>query len=172
MDELWNKLPLSWQDYFSNFDLQSLCYFLDLNSANDGIEKVVPLSLSALRVLLNRNIIQREAINSINVEDPGKQYLHSHKRLKKIFEKHIKPKKLHEIDKFSSLCNEISKKTNTNHIVDVGAGLGHLSRVLSFSYGLKMCCIEQQPSLTQQARYIFIITFITSYLISSYYSSD
>lgn len=38
------------------------------------------------------------------------------------------------------------------YIVDIGSGLGHLVRMLSYGYGLKVCGIEAQNKLNTQAR--------------------
>lgn len=63
----------------------------------------------------------------------------------------IKPKKQHEIEKMAKKCFYIAKKLNIKYIVDFGSGLGHLARILSFSYGLNVCCLEMQSTLNQQA---------------------
>lgn len=36
----------------------------------------------------------------------------------------------------------MSKQARTDHVVDVGAGLGHLSRLLTFAHGLKVTTVE------------------------------
>lgn len=52
----------------------------------------------------------------------------------------------------SQLCAATSKETNTQYIVDVGGGLGHLCRVLAFRHRKRLCCIEKQESLNRQAK--------------------
>lgn len=37
-------------------------------------------------------------------------------------------------------------------IVDFGSGLGHLSRLLNYGYGFKVCTIEAQKELTDQVK--------------------
>lgn len=49
------------------------------------------------------------------------------------------------------LCYEMAVKTNCYFILDVGSGLGHLSRMLSFGYGLQVCSFEAQGYLSQEA---------------------
>jgi cyclopropane fatty-acyl-phospholipid synthase-like methyltransferase len=36
----------------------------------------------------------------------------------------------------------VSEMCGCHHVVDVGAGLGHLSRLLTFAYGLKVTTVE------------------------------
>ncbi|XP_070203805.1 uncharacterized protein [Littorina saxatilis] len=59
-----------------------------------------------------------------------------------IFRKHVKPKKQHEIRQLGKVINLVSKQARTDHVVDVGAGLGHLSRLLTFAHGLKVTTVE------------------------------
>lgn len=75
----------------------------------------------------------------------------NHPKLKQIFTKHVKPKKRHEVEKMSRVCKEVADELGIEYIVDFGAGLGHLSRVLAYGYGLKVCCLEQNAELTKQA---------------------
>lgn len=65
--------------------------------------------------------------------------------------KNIKEKKRHEIEKMSQLTARIARDCDVQYIVDFGAGLGHLARALAFNYGAKVCCLEQQLVLTEQA---------------------
>lgn len=65
--------------------------------------------------------------------------------------KNIKEKKRHEIEKMSELTARIAHENNIKYIVDFGAGLGHLARSLTYGYRLKVCCLEQQVILTDQA---------------------
>ncbi|XP_064620857.1 methyltransferase-like protein 25B isoform X2 [Lineus longissimus] len=58
------------------------------------------------------------------------------------YRRHVKPKKQHEIKKLGEVVNCLSRKQDCDHVVDIGAGQGHLSRVLSFGYGLKVTTVE------------------------------
>ncbi|XP_059173577.1 methyltransferase-like protein 25B isoform X2 [Physella acuta] len=59
-----------------------------------------------------------------------------------IFRKHVKLKKQHEISKLGQVINLLSHACVSRNVVDVGAGLGHLSRLLTFQYSLKVTTIE------------------------------
>ncbi|ELT93725.1 hypothetical protein CAPTEDRAFT_126903, partial [Capitella teleta] len=56
--------------------------------------------------------------------------------------KHVKPKKQHEIIHLSETISDLTRSVNCDHVVDIGAGQGHLSRCLNFAYGLKVTTIE------------------------------
>ena len=62
---------------------------------------------------------------------------------------------------FKFSCFQILKdcvlETNCNYIVDIGAGMGHLARVLVFKYGLSVTCVEQDPLLIAQAKYEILL---------------
>jgi hypothetical protein len=73
-------------------------------------------------------------------------------KLLKLFWKNVKAKKRHEISIMSKICYETAVKTDCFYIVDIGSGLGHLSRLLNYGYGFKVCTIEAQEVLSQQAK--------------------
>jgi hypothetical protein len=73
------------------------------------------------------------------------------KILNQIFNKNIKPKKQHELQRMSDTCSLVSSITGCQTVVDVGAGVGHLSRHLSFRHGLNVICLECQSELGDQA---------------------
>lgn len=76
----------------------------------------------------------------------------THPKLKTyLTQKSIKAKKRHEIERMSRLTASVANEHSVEYIVDFGAGLGHLARSLTYGYGLKVCCLEQQISLTQSA---------------------
>lgn len=62
--------------------------------------------------------------------------------LRNIFHKHVKPKKQHELYRMGQCCAAISSATGCKTVVDVGAGVGHLARFLSYGHGLKLVCLE------------------------------
>ena len=56
------------------------------------------------------------------------------------------------------LCDHLSCR----HVVDVGAGLGHLSRLLSFGHGLKTTTLEatdfHAPKASQFDKYVLTLS--------------
>ncbi|XP_046387278.1 methyltransferase-like protein 25B [Ischnura elegans] len=74
------------------------------------------------------------------------------KGLRRPFLKHVSPKKIHEIFKMADVVCQIAEETGVTCVVDVGSGIGHLARLLSFGHGLSVCCIEAQETLSCRAR--------------------
>ncbi|ESP00676.1 hypothetical protein LOTGIDRAFT_157966 [Lottia gigantea] len=62
--------------------------------------------------------------------------------LRNVFRKHVKPKKQHEIGRLAKGVSIVSEVSQCKNIVDVGAGLGHLSRILAFNQGLTVTTVE------------------------------
>ncbi|XP_076101879.1 methyltransferase-like protein 25B [Mytilus galloprovincialis] len=58
------------------------------------------------------------------------------------FRKHIKPKKQHEILQLGKLISLLSQASGSKHVIDVGSGQGHLSRILTFGHSLKVTTVE------------------------------
>jgi len=56
----------------------------------------------------------------------------------------VKPKKQHELSRLSQICALVANTAECKTVVDVGAGVGHLSRQLSYIYGLDLVCVESQ----------------------------
>ena len=78
----------------------------------------------------------------------GKQ----HKNLQHIFRKHVKPKKQHEIARLGSLVKSISESNNISQIVDIGSGVGHLSRLLAYAHSLKTVSIDSKENYVESAQ--------------------
>ena len=78
----------------------------------------------------------------------GKQ----HKNLQHVFRKHVKPKKQHEIARLGSLVKSVSESRNITQIVDVGSGVGHLSRLLAYAHNLKTVSIDAKQNFVESAQ--------------------
>lgn len=89
---------------------------------------------------------------STEVHLPKEPSVYANPKIRNIIsKKNIKLKKRHEIEKMSQVTAQIAQDCGVEYVVDFGSGLGHLARALSYGYGLKVCCLEQQTSLTEQA---------------------
>ncbi|XP_046583970.1 probable methyltransferase-like protein 25 [Haliotis rubra] len=64
--------------------------------------------------------------------------------LEHVYRKHVKPKKQHEIQKLSQTISHLCCQCRCSPVVDVGAGLGHLSRILTFAHGVKVTTVEAE----------------------------
>lgn len=82
---------------------------------------------------------------------------YNHPKLRNLFRKRIKPKKQHEIERMANKVATTAIDGGVEYILDFGAGLGHLSRFLGYGYGLRVCCLEQQKQLTEEAKYANIV---------------
>lgn len=177
MEDHWHRMPKSWAQTFEKFPPENLANLLTAERCDT--QRLWPLSLLALQSALSRLCIPREPMpfeykqvseraHSIelkliifflffqNVFDVNNNNLRkqckTHEKLQTILtKKNIKEKKRHEIDKMSQLTARIANDCNACYIVDFGAGLGHLARALAFDFGAKVCCLEQQSTLIEQA---------------------
>lgn len=111
--------------------------------------EVVPLSLNCLRILLKNLCLPR---NNIIIESKSTKNFYSDEKLMNLFWKNVKVKKRHEVMEMAKLCYSTALKTDCFYIVDVGSGLGHLSRILAYGYNFNVLSIEANEDLTQQAK--------------------
>lgn len=145
VEKHWNKLPDCWQSFFAQSELSSLGNLLNYNVPL-VLNKVCPLSLICLRLLLAKfTFCRRPVPRSTNEpETPGGNFL-------KYLWKNVKQKKRHEIDAVAKLCRQQAASNGCHHIVDIGSGVGHLSRMLSYGYGFKVCTFEANETLVKSA---------------------
>ncbi|XP_052830130.1 methyltransferase-like protein 25B isoform X2 [Octopus bimaculoides] len=73
-----------------------------------------------------------------DIKCSGGQYV----SLDAYYRKHVKPKKQHEIHQMSKVIGDLCHIIKCDKVVDVGAGLGHLSRLLNFKYNLTVTTVE------------------------------
>ncbi|XP_033211699.1 protein RRNAD1 [Belonocnema kinseyi] len=166
LEDLWNKLPGEWQNTLDVVSPQELGKWI----LGEACERVWPLSLMALRevirsLVINRNHNEGEAIKCKKRSSEGKSFnsleeldsVNSNlyvndSKFNNLFIKHVKTKKRYEIEKMSQILGDCALKANCKCVVDIGAGMGHLARVLAFKYGFSVTCVEQDPLLTAQAK--------------------
>ncbi|XP_055916823.1 methyltransferase-like protein 25B [Eupeodes corollae] len=149
VDNHWSKLPNSWQNHLEPLDPHDLANIL---SGNNESSSVRPLSILCLMSLMKKLCISRDIANFASSETYP--FILDHPKLKNLFTKCVKPKKRHEIAKMAKVCNKSYIDNSVDFVVDFGAGLGHLARVLGYAYGVQVCCLEMQDSLNDQARII------------------
>ncbi|KAJ3639357.1 hypothetical protein Zmor_002719 [Zophobas morio] len=142
----WNKLLTNWQISLKDLSSADISQLLDYEGHMRG--KTWPLSIIALKRILISLSLSRKMIN-LPIENP---YFTKDEKLLQLFWKNVKAKKRHEISIMSKICYDSALKTDCFYIVDIGSGLGHLSRMLNYGYGFKVCTIEAQASFSQQAR--------------------
>ncbi|KAK2579480.1 hypothetical protein KPH14_010794 [Odynerus spinipes] len=172
-EKLWNKLPESWKLALQDIPPDEFGVWL---SRELPCKRVLPLSLLALRQVIDilqlkrdyksvNNILQCEKARKMqteckkltslcllensqqleNVDSASKKFIN-------LFKKHVKKKKIHEIEEMAQICAHYAYKSNCRCIVDIGAGVGHLARILNCQHGLHVACIEQDELLSKKAR--------------------
>jgi len=75
-----------------------------------------------------------------------------HSGLRHVFRKHVKPKKQHEMCRLARLIDSVEKNQELACVLDIGAGVGHLSRYLSYNYKLQVACVDGDGQLTGSAK--------------------
>ncbi|XP_077114272.1 methyltransferase-like protein 25B isoform X4 [Ranitomeya variabilis] len=157
-DNLWDTLPESWRIALSDLTAPELAHLLlsNSNTRNASYRSVWPLSLLALKVTAQTLSYQRTPrpdVGSADMKRPA-EFQSNHCQsslLHPLFRKHVKPKKQHEIQRLGKLVKKLSDVTGCNHVVDIGSGQGHLSRVLSFGHGLGVTALEADHNLVSMA---------------------
>ncbi|XP_026283839.1 methyltransferase-like protein 25B [Frankliniella occidentalis] len=168
-EDHWKRLPSSWRAALKGCSLEEFGEWMLMNQCPN--QRVWPLSLLALRASTKALSLSRDQI-SLNIRDedesdppslnnnssttiPGMETkCLTNKNLKQLFVKHVKPKKRHETIIMAKLCADAAIKSKVSYIVDVGGGKGHLSRLLAYGFGLRVCCVDSQGSLISSAREI------------------
>lgn len=75
-----------------------------------------------------------------------------HKLLQHVFRRHLKPKKQHEVARLALVAGRVCQESGIAVAVDVGAGQGHLSRLLAYGHGIKVVCLEAEDDFISGAK--------------------
>jgi len=62
----------------------------------------------------------------------------------------MSPKKIHEVERMSKLVVEVCKAVGADTVVDIGAGEGYVSHVLSQHYGYRVIAVEGNEEYSQK----------------------
>ncbi|XP_060572310.1 methyltransferase-like protein 25B [Ruditapes philippinarum] len=160
----WDKLPKSWCTTLSELTTEELSFLLDKRPVK--LQKVVPLSLLSFKTCCDSYSLDRQCeditnklCKLFNENDTGRfersdddnddidadvkfNPLDDNGELHAFFKKHVKPKKRHEIKNLAKVVYMLSQHIDCKNVVDVGSGLGHLARLLSFGYNLNVTSVE------------------------------
>lgn len=144
LEEHWTRnLPPSWRLYLKNLPLNQLEQLLNYHQPYTQVP-LAPLSLlCVLRILTTHSVPRNTTVPNTPIPTP--------KKCSKYLWKNVKLKKRHEIEVMAKMCHKIASKTGCFNIVDVGSGLGHLSRFLAYQYGFRVCTFEANDILTKTA---------------------
>ena len=178
VEDHWSKIPENWRQFLNAASHEDLAFLIDLNDENfePTFNKVWPLEVLALKATIKRYALNRAPISRLqlmtdlnvlvqnqdantpngynwplNCTDELTVEAGQHKALQHVFRKHIKPKKQHEIVRMSQLAILLASKTRETNKLDIGAGLGHLSRLLAFGHNFKVTCLEAEDQFGSTA---------------------
>lgn len=171
----WHLVPLDWRECLIQMSANELADLMDADNVN--LNHNLPDSLSKIRediktLSLSR---KREKYHRLTVIHPGnKEELEDYRQIYvketeqfPFYENLInydrrkpplsflkykcKDKKLAEIVVMGDLCFKAYLQRKVDFIVDIGAGLGHLSRCLAYFYGINVVTIEKEAKMTEEA---------------------
>ncbi|CAG0891496.1 unnamed protein product [Darwinula stevensoni] len=167
----WERLPLAWQKALRCCDAEDLIVLLDRRQhepqpREDGEKKLIlPLSLLSLRAAAFSCTLQRDPMpifkpllnfllfpEYMHGEMEGDWVVSSSEALTRgqgqlraldpLFRRHVKPKKQHEVYRMALVVGKVMEAVGVQHVVDVGAGQGHLARFLAYQHQFKMSCLD------------------------------
>jgi len=169
-DSHWPQLPGSWQAALEGSSPEQLAAWLDPSSEPSQCE-VWPLSLLALKQSLHHLSLQRSPVQDLSsaahflnipaastdtawqfepelLSQSGGQ----HQSLRHVFRKHVKPKKQYEMCRLAKLISSVAESNEVEKVLDIGSGVGHLSRYLCYNNNLTVACVDGDDNLTVSAR--------------------
>ncbi|CAG7835669.1 unnamed protein product [Allacma fusca] len=144
----WEQLPLAWRHFLSQLSPSQLGQWILHGRLSENVSTPAPLALECLR----------RSAEVLSVDRRFKPRVCSEKetaiteKQRKILNLHVKPKKRHEIWELSFLIQELADKSGgIRNVVDVGSGLGHLCRFLSFGLNFTTVGIDSNAELGNTA---------------------
>uniref|UniRef100_A0A8C3XLG9 Ribosomal RNA adenine dimethylase domain containing 1 n=1 Tax=Chelydra serpentina TaxID=8475 RepID=A0A8C3XLG9_CHESE len=157
-DNLWGKLPYSWQEVLTDLPSPRLAaVLLEKGKPEEVCYSVVwPLSLLAFKatahtLAFSRTPRGRGGMSANGRPEEFRENRCQSSKLNPLFRKHVKPKKQHEIQQLGKVVKKLSEITRCDQVVDIGSGQGHLSRFLAFGLGLSVTAIEGDGRLVDMA---------------------
>ncbi|XP_067425652.1 methyltransferase-like protein 25B [Emydura macquarii macquarii] len=157
-DNLWGKLPYSWQAVLTDLPSPQLASVLLEKGKPEEVcySAVWPLSLLAFKATAHTLAFSRTPCGrgGTSVDGRPEEFRENRcqsSKLNPLFRKHVKPKKQHEIRQLEKVVKKLSKITKCDQVVDIGSGQGHLSRFLAFGLGLSVTAIEGDGQLVDMA---------------------
>lgn len=144
IDDHWSKLPKPWRDCIESLNFEGVEHILKTSN------RLFPLSLLCLKKLSFMVQKLRKPLNDddipLELKTLAVKYFLPVKpetNSDHILCRGIKLKKRHEIGQLCKLIPPVMESTeDCSSIIDLGSGLGHLSRILSLCYGYPVHCVE------------------------------
>nr|XP_042905211.1 protein RRNAD1 isoform X2 [Parasteatoda tepidariorum] len=172
VESLWTKIPSSWHDVIQNSETSDLAMFLKYEESVKSQKPwplsllSIRACISSLS-LYRKSIISPQAILNFLTQtykvDPKIPIIQEefssdndwsssvdefnskscqHKKIPSFCRRHVKPKKQHEIFRIAKVTDIMLSNFNLKNIIDIGSGLGHLSRFLNLTYNFNVTTVE------------------------------
>jgi len=168
IDSHWKHLPASWKHTLTSISPEDLADWLD-HSETVQFKEPWPLSLLALKQTIQHLSLVREPVKNLNhvkafLKDTDNDQTWEfepellsesgghHASLKHVFRKHVKPKKQYEMCRLSKLASNTCRNVGIDKVLDIGSGVGHLSRYLCYNNKLQVACVDADDKLTVSAK--------------------
>lgn len=175
LDSHWNHLPRVWRPTLINISPPELADWLDPYKPVKS-RQPWPLSLLAFKQSVKQLSLDRRPVENLNevkqflkvkddfedgVGDGGDWEFEpellsesggQHASLKHVFRKHVKPKKQYEMCRLAKLVSSVARSKGLDKVLDIGSGVGHLSRYLCYNNKLQVACIDGDDKLTASAQ--------------------
>ncbi|XP_022669743.1 protein RRNAD1-like [Varroa destructor] len=153
----WQYIPRGWSSLLDKVTIPQIACFLEGQPRFPS--KVPPLSFFAfLRLCKILPMGRRSVVCSTRAEMDNYAFEDTRYSLTTAFKRHMKGKKRHEIGRLAKLAAGLFESQGSTdskgvtHVLDVGGGQGHLSRLLSFGYGLRVATLDAEGALVDKAQ--------------------
>uniref|UniRef100_A0AC35TWL9 Methyltranfer_dom domain-containing protein n=1 Tax=Rhabditophanes sp. KR3021 TaxID=114890 RepID=A0AC35TWL9_9BILA len=129
IDDQWNELPKEWRDYFdSNLEKATPISLSLLNPNYDLTDTTLPTGLIQLKQMITNIMGLFHSCYQYPVKIKPKDF----SKVPRMLLTKIKKKKIHELEHLIALLENIHEEHSFEEVVDCGAGVGHLSRLLAY----------------------------------------
>ena len=168
VEDHWSRIPSEWRDTLASLSWEQIQSWLNPASHTVKSQSPFPLSLLALKSSVKALSLTRSPVPNL---DPIREFFSvspngstwpppafgsdMSRSVYNIFRKHIKEKKQHEIVRMVQLTDLLAAKSGGCHqVVDIGSGVGHLSRLLSYDRGFRVTCVDTEKDFSASAKNI------------------
>ncbi|CAL8108792.1 unnamed protein product [Orchesella dallaii] len=150
VDNHWSKLPKSWQEFLPTLTPNDIADLIDLQK-NASFKTVPPLGLLAFKATVSVLSLSRTYDQRKLQRKYIKNQTEVHPEFRKLFHRHVKLKKRTEVVNTANILSGLCTETGSTHVYDIGAGLGHLSRYLSYGCNVETTCVDKVQCFGQSA---------------------
>ncbi|XP_039267642.2 methyltransferase-like protein 25B [Styela clava] len=149
VEDLWSRVPHKWREVLDEMTSWEFAEEIFQPTLNSVYSRVYPLSLLSFKACCNKLQIPRQ-VDGLDNSTTSRQQLS--KLFNYAMKKHINMKKQHELKQLCEVIVNEAAKSGSSHVVDVGSGRGHLSRLLSIEHNFKVTSIESDDKNVERAR--------------------